>query len=67
MVRWEREDPQGGRDVVEILHYDVVDGLVVPHEIRFSNPQQKWKAQLTFSDWAVNDTQMTHLFDSSPQ
>ena len=64
LVSHSRENPQGGRDVLTIDAYDLVEGLWLPRDVRMKNQQQGWEARLRFSDWKINTPQTARIFDA---
>jgi tetratricopeptide (TPR) repeat protein len=53
-TRFTRENPSGGRDEIDVVSFDLVEGLWLPAEIRFRNATLGWNALLKFSEWTVN-------------
>lgn len=64
LTRYTRQNPQGGRDILTIDTYDLVDGLWLPRDMHLENQQQGLEAVLHFSDWQINEPQTANVFDA---
>lgn len=64
LVKRSRPNPQGGQDLLTVDRYDLVEGLWLPLEMHIQNDQQKWQAQLKFSDWQINQPRTAQIFDT---
>jgi tetratricopeptide (TPR) repeat protein len=63
LTRFIRENAQGGRDVLMVADYALVDGIWLPDKMTIRNDQQHWEATLQFSNWQINEPQTAHVFD----
>lgn len=54
LKRYAGDDPQGGRDEIEVKSYSLVEGLWLPDEMRLRNRAQGWDARVRFSEWTIN-------------
>lgn len=64
LVAYSRDNPQGGRDLLKVDGYELVEGLWLPKTLRIENRQLGWEATLRFSDWQINQPQTAQIFNS---
>ncbi len=57
-TQFAKPNPSGGKDMVEVVSYDYVEGLWLPAEMRLTNATTGWSAEIQFSDWAIQP--LTH-------
>ncbi len=55
--RFSRPNPSGGKDNIDVMSYNFIDGLWVPTEMRVQNATTGWEAKIIFSNGVVNESE----------
>ena len=58
-VQFTKPNPSGGKDEIDVVTYDFVEGLWLPTTILVHNATTGWEADLRFAGWAIGQPSTT--------